>query len=186
MKKVRLLMVLMVMVVCVVTSVSAVSYNSVISLKNGVEYMLLDHDVYLIGDTVYIPVREVFEKLNIPVMWDGTKNEVTLMTNQKTINTFDGTELKPEGVIPDEKIACQIGKTILEKYMESDLEYETDDCIYYLQATYHSFDNSWRVSQECRHKHGGGEGGTGMYSPTIILDKNTGEVRLINSNKMFD
>lgn len=154
-------------------------------MKIGGEYIAFENDIYTINEKTYIPIRELSEKLRIPIRWDGEKDQVELLTDFKTVRTSEGTPSNEAGVIPDEETAYKIGKIILEKYVGKSLEYETEKGVYYLKTTYHQLDNSWRISQECKYKQGGG-GGTGIYSPTVVLNRNTGEVTFISTVSVFE
>lgn len=183
MKKIILSMVVLIIVVPMV----AIAANIVVSnntVKIGNDNVRFKNNIYLIDEKTYIPIRELSEKLRIPISWDEEKHMVELLPNLKTIRVSEDTELKSGGVIPNKEIAYKIGKVILEEYIGKSLEYETEKGSFFLKTTYHPKDNTWRISQECKYKKGGG-GGTGIYSPTIVLNKNTGEVIYISTYSAF-
>lgn len=155
------------------------------TIKIGANDMKFMNDIFNINDMIYVPIRELSEKMGIPIVWNQSSNQVELLTNFKTVSVEGQLKSDDTSVIPDEETAYNVGKIILEKYMGKSLEYETDTGIYYLAVKYHPLDNSWRISQECRYKAGGG-GGTGIYSPTIVLNKNTGEVIYIYTDTVFE
>lgn len=108
--------------------------------------------------------------------------------NNKNISVSDKTQLKKDGVIPDEQTALAIGKIILERYTEKSLEYETDDKVYYLTAKFDEHCNGWRVCQMFKYKdeNRGWSAGDKFYIPTVILNKQNGEVLYINTNSSFE
>ena len=177
------------LILIIVTSIVAFAANIYLANSNviriGAEDVKFNNEIYLIDEKTYVPIRELSEKMQVPIIWNEEDNKVELLTDHKTVNTSKETIINEEGVIPDAETAYRVGKIILEKYVGKSLEYETEKGVYYLQVEYHKLDNSWRVSQECEYKIGGG-GGTGIYSPTIVLNKNTGEVMYINTHSVID
>lgn len=135
-----------------------------------------------IDDRIYVPVREVSELLNIPIKWNVSTREVILAKNFEQVKTSDKTDLNKNGVIPNEKVAYEIGKIILEEYAGQAMEYETDEKIYFLEVKYYEKDNCWEIYQSFEYKDGkkwamGGK----IYIPTVVLNKNTGKIVYINT-----
>ena len=143
--------------------------------------------LFIVDNSLYVPLRELMDKIDIPIQWNEEEAlaeiEPSYKDNYQPVeNLYAFTEWKEDGVIPDKETALAVGKLLLEKYMDgTQLEFENESGIYYLDAVYSPADNSWRVYQAKIHKTGGG-GGSGIYSPTIILNKFTGEVTLINTS----
>ena len=152
-------------------------------VRIGAKDVKFNNDLYIIDEKTYVPIRELSEKMRIPILWNDEKKQLELLTDFKTIHVSDKTELKEEGIIPDEQTAYQIGKIILERYAGEPLEYETDERIYYLQTQFQEKSNSWRISQTYEFKNGnhGWSSGDAFYVPSVILNKNTGEVVSINT-----
>ena len=133
---------------------------------------------------IYVPLRDFCEQLNIPVYWDSNKREANIDVFNKNITISDKTPFKVEGVIPDEQTALSVGKLILEKYAEKALEYETEDKIYFLRVDFIDQYNAWIISQTFKFKNesmGWAAGGDSFYTPSVILNKKTGEVMNINT-----
>lgn len=151
-------------------------------IRIGAEDMKFNNDIYTIDEKIYVPIRELSEKIRIPILWDGGKNQVELLTDFKTVHTSEKTQLKEDGIIPDEETAHEIGKVILEKYAGEAMEYETDERIYFLIVKFQEQYNSWRVTQTYKFKdENKGWGSSGIYVPEVILNRNTGEVISINT-----
>lgn len=152
-------------------------YNDI---QIGVKKTNLNSKLYNIDDQIYVPIRAFADCLKIPVVWDENLQTVTLLINNKEVDVDGNNSVEDKGVIPDEETAYQIGKILLEKFCGRSLDYETDSVKYYVDVAYHPYDNSWRIYQAYEYKIGGG-GGTGITSPTVCLNKNTGEVMYINT-----
>lgn len=151
-------------------------------IRMGVENIEFSNDLYMIDEKMYVPIRELSEKMRIPIMWDEEKGQLELLTDFKEVSVNDKTELKEKGVVADESVAYQIGKIILESYTGETLEYETDERIYFLQVQFQEKSNSWRISQTYKFKNNKGwTSGDAFYTPTVVLNKNTGEVISINT-----
>ncbi len=156
------------------------------AVQIGAEVLQFENDLYNINDKTYVPVRELADYLKIPIDWDSNSEMVSLDTNHKQVHVPEKTEYKPEGVIPDEETAYQVGKIILETYAGKSLEYETDEKVYYLAVRYQEEFNSWYIEQTFDYKDGRGWGAVGIYVPAVILNKNTGEVVSINTYSELD
>lgn len=170
--------------ILVIGTSTIVMANNMYTIDNvieiGSEEVEFKNDIYNIDGKTYVPIRELSEKLRIPIEWDEEKNRVELLTDYKFVHTPEKMTLKEEGVIPDEQTAYEIGKIILEKYAGRPLEYEKGNKIYYLSVRYQKEYNLWRVQQSIKYKVGGG-GSSGVYVPGVTLNKNTGEVISINT-----
>ena len=184
MKKGILIGLILIMAISTIAMAANVCLVSSNVIKIGAENVRFYNEIYNINDKIYVPIRDLAEEMKIPIEWNEEKNQVELLTDFKAISVSDNTQINEMGVIPDEETAYAVGKVILEKYVGRTLEYETEKGIYFLKVTYNRLDNSWSVSQECKYKIGGG-GGTGVYSPTVVLNKNTGEVTFINTYSVF-
>ena len=141
------------------------------------------NDILNIDGTLYVPLRETFEFLKTPVTWDEESRTATVDMNNKILDVEPEDSRKEGGVIPDEETAYNVGKLLLEKYVGRELEYETDIGVFYLKVTERPY--TWLINQQCDFKIKGGGGGTGFYSPSIILDRNTGEVIKIYAGPHF-
>lgn len=157
------------------------------SIKVGKSDLKLQYPIYLSGNRIYVSLRSICDELNIPLMWDGEKNEAVVDIYNKKVPVSDKTEFLEEGVIGDEQTALTVGKAILEKYAKKSLEYETDDKIYYLTAAFDQERNSWNISQTFKYKdeNKGWSAGGMFYMPNVILSKQTGEVLYINTGSSF-
>lgn len=161
------------------------SYDA--SIKVGNEIIEMEYPIFIQNGRTYASIRELCDKLNVPVYYNEDKNEVHLDIYNKQTPVNDKTELKDEGVIPDEETAYIVGKAILEKYVGKALEFETDDKVFYLRVKYIEQFNSWLVIQTFRYKaEGEGWAGSGIYFPCVYLNKNTGEVLAINTYSTFE
>ena len=85
------------------------------------------------------------------------------------------------------EIAYNIGKILLEKYSGKSLEYVKDNKTFYLTVDFHEETNTWLVYQTFKYNEEGGwiASGSGLYVPSIELNKNTGEVISINTYSSF-
>lgn len=151
------------------------------SLRIGCDIFKPNYSIYINNDRTYIALRDMCDKLNIPLEWNSEKREIKIDIYNKKVPISNNTLFRENGVIPDEETALSIGRIILEKYMGKSLEYETDEKKYYLKATYIKESNSWDVTQFFDYKDGRGWTGSGIYLPNIKLNKNTGEVIYINT-----
>lgn len=156
------------------------------AVQIGAEVLQFENDLYNINGKTYVPVRELADYLKIPIDWDSNSEMVSLDTNHKQVHVPEKTEYKPEGVIPDEETAYQVGKIILETYAGKSLEYETDEKIYYLAVEYRENVNAWCVYQTFDYKNGDSWVAEILYVPAVVLNKNTGEVVSINTYASFD
>lgn len=148
-------------------------------LKIGNENIQLDEPLYVKNDRTYVPLRNICDALGIPVEWDDSNQEAVLDVYDKDIKVSEKTELKEEGVIPDEETALAVGKAILESYMGKPVEYETEDQTYYLTVDYLENFNAWSITQLCCLKNGAWGGY--VYFPNVKISKSTGEVLYINT-----
>ena len=174
-------------VICLslIITVSAVNISDY-KIIFGYEDITSQSQSFIQDDKIFVSVRNLCDELNIPIYWDENKKEVHIDIYNKKTPLSDKTEYKEEGVIPDEETALIIGKTILEKYAGRSLEYETEDKIYYIDATYIKRFNAWMISQTYKYKFvGGWSAGDRFYWPHVILSKNTGEVLYLNTHSDF-
>ena len=160
-----------------------VDYN----IKIGDAVVKLQYPIFINDDRIYVSVRSICDKLGIPIEWNGESKEVEIDIYNKKVQVSDKTIFKTEGVIPDEETALIVGKTILEKYAERPMEYETESRIYYLYAEFIESENAWLISQRFRFKNPNSGGGIGWadYS-NVKLNKFTGEVMFINTYSTFE
>ena len=159
-----------------------VGYN----IKFGPNDAQMQYPIYESEDRVYVSVRDMCDNLGIPIEWDEENREINVDMYNKKVPVSDETEYKEEGVIPDEETALAVGKTILEKYIGEPVEYETEDKIYYLEVTYAERENAWVIYQTYKYKNPDwGWAGSGIISPSINLNKSTGEVIRINTDSFF-
>ena len=143
----------------------------------GNDVVKFSYPVYLKDDSVYVSVRELCNRLKIPIHWNEAKREVDINIYDKKIQVSEKTEYNEEGVIPDPETAYLVGKTILEKYCGRTLEYETDTRIYSLDTRYLKEENAWQIIQVFRFKNESSGGGIGWADyVNIKLSKYTGEV----------
>ena len=180
------------LVVCtsmIVTGSTEVIEKVDYKVKKGDEEIGFSDTIFTSNDKMYVPLRELCEELRIPLEWNEEREEAVMEINNKKIEVSDKTEYKEEGVIPDEETALAIGKIILEKYVGKRLEYETEEEIFYLYASYDQEANCWIIGQDMKYKDGRllifGDG-NGSYIPEVILNKNTGEVIYINTRNYFE
>lgn len=138
--------------VIIVTIVSA-SERSEYSIRLGNDIITMQYPSFIRNDRAYVSVRNLCDVLDIPIHWDGEKNEVHMDVYNKKVQVSDKTEYREEGVIPDEETALIVGKTILEKYANRPMEYETEDKIYYVRANFIEAENAWLVVQNFKYKN---------------------------------
>ncbi len=156
------------------------------SIKIGDSAAEFHSPVYLLNDSkIYVSLRDICDALNIPIAWDGEKGEASLNTGSEKVNVSDKTAFKEGGVIPDKETALIVGKAILEKYADSPMEYETDDRVYYLEASEQG--EKWIVRGTYKYKdeNRGWSAGDSFSYPTVILSRQTGEVLYINTYASF-
>ena len=133
------------------------------------------------NNRIYVPLRSFCDFIGIPVVWNNETKDVDINIYNKIISTSSKTVYKDEGIIPDEETALTIGKVILEKYSGKTMEYETDDKIFYLKAQYLKDVNAWDIIQWFDYKDGRNWAASGIYLPSVRINKNTGEVVYINT-----
>lgn len=153
-------------------------------VKNGNSYLEFQEPIFTHNSRIYVPLRELCEKFNVPIQWDEVKEIAIMDTKSKKVDVSDKTEYKEEGIIPDEETALAIGKIVLEKYAGKPMEYEVDNKKYILKANYFKEQNCWYVFQTFLIQDGGWNG-SGFYTPSVTLNKNTGEVISINTYSSF-
>ena len=153
------------------------------SVKIGSSTEKIQYPLYMNDNRIYISLRNICDELGIPLKWDDERREATVDIYNKKLNVSDKTPIKEDGVIPDKETAYTVGKVILEKYAQKPLEYETDEKNYYLIVEFSEQYNSWIIRQtfEFKDKESGWAGGDGLYTPFVILSKNTGEVLYVNT-----
>lgn len=149
--------------------------NEVLEFKNA---------TIIQNDKIYIPLREMCDKLCIPIEWNEQDDEIYVDIAHKKPLVSERTTYKEEGVIPDEETAYQVGKLLLETYVGHPLEYEDEYRVYWLETTFLEEENAWQVCQKSIAQEGVAtcvRPGTTIYLIEIKLNKNTGEVLYINS-----
>lgn len=150
-------------------------------IQVGKEELKFENEPILYNDKIYVSIRELCEKQGIPIIWDETNNKVILDVSKKKVKVSPKTVYKESGIVPDEETALSIGKTILEKYSDREVEYESENGYYYLSASYTENDDTWLVKQNFKIKNGTYNTGDLVYVPYIKLRKSTGEVVGINT-----
>lgn len=152
----------------------------------GTKEVKFDNAIYVIDDKNYVPVRELCDKLGIPVLWNGENGQITVDINRKEIPHNDTTAnaVLKNGVIPDAETAKNVAKSILESCLGKPVEYKDDGYEFYLTAEFSEKQNSWTVTQYA--KYNGEFFGGGNVSPVICLNRSTGEVVGINLESSWD
>ena len=152
----------------------------------GTQEVKFDNPIYLIEDMTYVPIRELSEKLGIPISWNNEKGRVELDINNKEVahNETVANAVLVNGVIPDEETAKAVAKTILEACIGKPVEYEEDDYEFYLTVSFSDARNMWIITQYA--KYNGNSFGGGNVSPVICINKATGEVVAINLEPAWD
>lgn len=184
-KYIRILGIIFLVYVC---SIAIVIGSPFYTIKLGKDTMPMSVQTLIQNDKVYVPIRDMCNALNMPVYWNGDKQEVYVDIYNKRLPVSKYTEYKEGGVISSEKMALKVGKIILEEYSGKSMEYETDNKIYYLTAVFLEEENAWVIRQKMKYKNPKTifviEGNA--YYPTIKLNKTTGEVLFINTYATFD
>lgn len=144
----------------------------------------LEEPVYIKDGTTYVALRDFCSATGTQVEWDEEKQTIQLNPYYYQVPVYDkyktwGTE-KEEGVIPDEETAMKIGKIILETYLGRELEYETEDKVYFLECMYFPKENAWSVYQTCRYKDGRPLGIGDGQSISVTLNKMNGHVQFLS------
>ena len=152
--------------------------NNVLKIDDTDE--CFENEFILSDGRLYVPIRELCERLGISVFWNIETEQAELHTQKEAVHTTEQTKLDNDEVIPDEKTAYKIGKLLLERHCGESLEYEKDGLVYYLHVFELKDANAWKISQTFRAQNGGG-GYSGAYAPQIVLDKATGKVISINT-----
>lgn len=192
MMKKSFLITIILIVTAVLTSVvfatnSGIFEQSDCNIRIGNSVVKLQYPIFMNDNRIYVSLRSICDELEIPIKWNREKSEAIMDIYNKKVPVSDKTQFRENGIIPDEQTALVVGKAILEKYAEKSLEYETNDKIYYLIATFDKQYNGWSVSQTFKYKDkdSGWSAGGKFYIPTVILNKQTGEVLYINTNSSF-
>lgn len=159
-----------------VLTMCAFANTSEYKIKWGIFDLKLNLPIIMQDDRVYVSIRSLSEALNIPIEWNEDTGEVHLDVYNKQILVDNPDNYKDEGVIPDEETAVAIGKIILENYLGTEMEYETDERIYYLRAHKFYSENVWVVQQHYDYKDGTLWTGTGYHPYAVALNASTGEV----------
>ena len=154
------------------------------SVKNGNSYIEFHNPLFTYNSRIYVPLRELCEQFNVPIQWDESKGVAVMDTKNKRVDVSDKTEYKKEGIIPDKETALAVGKIILEKYAGRPMEYVRDNKNFFLKVDYLEEQNCWYVSQTFSIQDGGWNG-SGFYTPSVTLNKNTGEVISLNTYSSF-
>ncbi len=157
-------------------------------IKLGNEILTMKYPIIMQNDRVYVSLRDICNKLSIPISWNDAENEAYADIYNKKIPTSKKTEYKDDGVIPDAETAYQIGKIILEKYINQPVEYETENVSYKLETKFLEAENAWRVYQQLTIKKGytiGIRPGTTIDNVEIKLNRNTGEVLYLSTYGTF-
>lgn len=181
MKKIILIYLLLFILLPITIMATDTYLKSENTIKINSETMQFDNEIYNIDGRIYVSIRELFEKMRIPVLWNDEVEQVEVLTEFKSVHTGSKTQEKKDGVIPDKETAYEVGKILLEKYADKPMEYETEDKIYYLFVSFMEDFNSWKIQQTFKFKDGSVWGSTAHIAPAIILNKNTGEVLSINT-----
>ena len=182
---------LLISLICVtILAITVVSVYAFIDINQiliiGTKEVKFDNPIYVIDDKTYVPIRELCDKLGIPISWDSEKRQVKVDINNKEIphnNTVANAVLE-NGVIPNEETAKTIAKSILESCIGKPVEYKVDGYEFYLTVDFSEEQNSWVVTQYA--KYNGNSFGGGNVSPVIRLNKSTGEVVGINLESSWD
>lgn len=156
------------------------------SVKLGNSIVKLQYPMYLNNDRIYVSLRSICDELKIPLNWNAEKGEAKIDIYHKKIQTSDKTQVKEEGVVPDEETALIVGKAILEKYAGKSLEYETAQKIYNLSVNFIETENAWQIMQTFKYKDGRGWSASGVYFPSVKINKNSGEIMYINTFSSLD
>jgi len=128
--------------------------------------------------SAYVPLREFCEFLKIPVSWDGATRTITVDPYRKSVGILGATEHSKHEMVPDKETAIALGRIFLEVYTETQMEYETTENIYYLDAMEDPAQNAWIVYQTYDMKNGGGWASS-VLTPCVWINRNTGEVLAI-------
>lgn len=162
-------------------------YDENTYIKFNGEYLSLEKPMYIIDGSIYAPLRNIFEKNNFKVEYDGLNKIVEVTETKGKVEVSDKTALVNNAIIHDEATALAVGGAILQSHAGI-MEYETDDGYYYLSAKYNSETDNWKVFQSFRYKdeHKGWQPGEDFYVPSVELSRQTGEVKYINTYSSFD
>lgn len=182
---------LFILLTCIVVlTITAISVHAFINIKQtliiGTKEVEFDNPIYVINDRTYVPIRELCDKLGIPILWNSKNGQIKVDINNKKI-PYDQTEANTDltnGVIPNAETAKSVAKTILESCMGKPVEYKEGDYEFYLTVDFSKEQNSWVVSQYAKYR--GDFFGGGNVSPMIRLNKSTGEVVDINLESSWD
>ena len=162
-----------------VLTMSAFTNESEYKIKWGEFDLELNLPIIMQDDRIYVSIRSLSEALNIPIEWNEDTGEVHLDVYNKQILVDNPDNYKEDGVIPDAETARSVGKIILETYLGKEMEYETDERIYYLEAWKFPTENVWIVRQLYEYKDGRLWTATGCQSYQVVLNASTGEVMMI-------
>lgn len=173
-----------ILAVTVVSVYALIDVNRVIIINS--REVKFDNPLYVIEDRTYVPIRELCNKLGIPVLWNSEKGQISLDINNKEVphNETEANAVLSNGVIPNAETAKSIAKTILESCIGKPVEYQEDGYEFYLTVEFSEKQNLWIVTQYARYN--GKPFGGGNISPIIYLNKSTGEVTRINLESSWD
>ena len=66
------------------------------------------------------------------------------------------------------------------------MEYETAQKIYNLSVNFIEIENAWQIMQTFKYKDGRGWSASGVYFPSVKINKNSGEIMYINTFSSLD
>ena len=88
------------LILIIVTSIVAFAANIYLANSNviriGAEDVKFNNEIYLIDEKTYVPIRELSEKMQVPIIWNEEDNKVELLTDHKTVNTSKETIINEE------------------------------------------------------------------------------------------
>lgn len=149
-------------------------------VKVGSNYYTLNDGTINIKGKLYVPFREFSNILGFPVTWDE-KNEIgEINPNLKKVDliTSDNNVLYNEAIVPNETVAYELGKIVLENLLGKPVVFEEDDLKSDLKVSFVGGDeNYWNVYQVLSYK----EVKYRVVNLTncVHINKNTGEIKKI-------
>lgn len=149
----------------------------------GEEKLQFEEPCFTYNSKTYVPVRQLCDYLNIPIIWNGEKNQIEIDSYHKIVSTgkMPNTNVLSDGVVPDKESALMIGKIILESTVGESMEYQDGEYYYCLNGYYYEPLNCWMIQQTCLKNNQPFQGGNNTNDYSIQINKSTGEVQFINT-----